>query len=229
MKKHEAEHALLFCNNSGPAFFVGMIGSVLLGSVKKGLILYLIQIFSALICAVFLRKEPVKASIVRIKKVKISFAQSFTDAVANASAAILQVAALVIFSSTLIALVQRLGLLESLPQTYQAFLFGSMELTSGLTMFKNSEFAFIGAAFLMGWGGLCVHMQATALWQKAGLHPVGYYPAKLLHALLCASFASCYQAGRIPFGLCVLSFFIISVIFIVFRQIWGSKKDKLVV
>ena len=39
----------------------------------------------------------------------------------------------------------------------------------------------------MGWGGLCVHLQAMALW--GDLRPRGYLAEKLLHGLLSAIFA----------------------------------------
>ena len=42
----EGERLLGFCNNSGPAFIIGAVGSGVFGSVKIGLLLYAVHIFA---------------------------------------------------------------------------------------------------------------------------------------------------------------------------------------
>ena len=51
----EAERLIAFCNNSGPAFIVGVMGAGIFGSVKTGLLLYTVHIISALITGLFFR------------------------------------------------------------------------------------------------------------------------------------------------------------------------------
>ena len=49
LDKAQAEHLLGFCNNTGPAFIVGVCGAGVFGSVRAGLLLYALHILSALL------------------------------------------------------------------------------------------------------------------------------------------------------------------------------------
>ena len=51
----EAEHLLLFCNNAGPAFVLGFVGLGLLGSLRAGVLLYLVHALCALLIALLFR------------------------------------------------------------------------------------------------------------------------------------------------------------------------------
>ena len=44
IRREEAEHLLAFCNNSGPAFIVGVMGAGVFKSAKIGLLLYAVHI-----------------------------------------------------------------------------------------------------------------------------------------------------------------------------------------
>ena len=57
VSREEAERLLAFCNNSGPAFIIGAVGSGVFGSVKIGLLLYAVHIFSALAAGLFFRNR----------------------------------------------------------------------------------------------------------------------------------------------------------------------------
>ena len=56
----EGERLLGFCNNSGPAFIIGAVGSGVFGSVKIGLLLYAVHILSELAAGLFFRKRRIK-------------------------------------------------------------------------------------------------------------------------------------------------------------------------
>ena len=75
-------------------------------------------------------------------------------------------------------------------QTAEAILCALADLPTGIAaMAKIGEPAarFVLCAGAIGWGGLCVHMQAAGIWQAAGLAPRGYYRAKGLQtAISCA-------------------------------------------
>ncbi len=230
IKKHEAEQSILFCNNSGPGFFVGMVGASVLGSIKSGLILYGFHVLSAIVCAFLLSERSGKrVRISRTKSVAERLPQSFSNAITSSCTSILQICALVVFFSVLATLLQKVGLLSLFPKNLQALICGSLELTSGIAMLNGQDNTFILCAFLMGWGGICVHMQAICIWQKFDLHPKGYFIAKLTHGLISAVFALSYRLGTHFFVLCLSLTISLCIIFTLFRQIWGSKKRKLVV
>lgn len=187
ISKQSAERAVCFCNNSGPAFFLGVAGSTILHSARAGLLLYGIHILSAL-CAGILLAQPMSKAAVRKTKAldgQQPFFTAFLDAVAASCAALLQISGLVVFFSALTALVGKAG---TLPQA--GILTGMLELTSGILQLEGSwELRFLACAFLLSWGGLCVHFQAAAIWTSAGLHPKGYWLEKALHAALSVLFA----------------------------------------
>ena len=51
----EAGHLLAFCNNSGPAFFLGALGTGVFGSPRLGLLLYAVHVCAALLTGLLLR------------------------------------------------------------------------------------------------------------------------------------------------------------------------------
>lgn len=183
LSKQVAERCLTVCNNSGPAFFVAVIGTGVFGSVLAGLRLYGIHVAAALLCArCFARPGVPQLRIRRLAQEKPGAARAFSDAITGACTASLQISATVVLFSVL------LSLLRLVPGTARLTpLIGLLELTSGVVRLTASPGCFVLAAFYMGWGGLCVHLQAMALW--GDLRPRGYLAEKLLHGLLSAIFA----------------------------------------
>ena len=201
--KSSAERALLFCNNSGPGFFIGMVGASVLGNIRLGLLLYLIHIISAMIVGRLLAKRT--AGGVNIRRIPVSgesFSKQFIDAVSESCGTLLNICGFILFFSLLMALIEAIGAFRFLEKScniaqkeeLSAIVYGSLELTGGILRLKNCCNAFPIAAFLMGWGGICVHFQAMSLWHTAGLRPKGYFPAKLLQAGISAIIASTFLA-----------------------------------
>ena len=50
ISKDELERLVCFCNNTGPAFLLAGVGASIRGNVRDGVILYLVQIASAILC-----------------------------------------------------------------------------------------------------------------------------------------------------------------------------------
>ena len=188
LSKAEAERALCFCNNSGPGFFAGLIGAAVLGDVRRGLILYGLHALSALMTGLLLPGSAPPAALDGTP----GEARSFFPAAgsrAGSCAALLQVSGLIVFFSSMLAVLRAAGLTALLPNRLaEALACGALELSSGILLLSGHG-AEAACALLMGWGGLCVHFQAMSLWQTAGLRPHGYFSAKLLHGLLSAVLA----------------------------------------
>lgn len=111
------------------------------------------------------------------------------EAVQGSCTALLQVSGLIVFFSSMLAVLRAAGLTALLPNRLaEALACGALELSSGILLLSGPG-AEAACALLMGWGGLCVHFQAMSLWQTAGLCPHGYFSAKLLHGLLSAVLA----------------------------------------
>ena len=185
LSKAEAERALCFCNNSGPGFFAGLIGAAVLGDVRRGLILYGLHALSALLTGLLLPGSAPPAALRTVRREKPVLSSLLPEAVQGSCAALLQVSGLIVFFSSMLAVLRAAGLTALLPN---ALACGALELSSGILLLSGHG-AEAACALLMGWGGLCVHFQAMSLWQTAGLRPHGYFSAKLLHGLLSAALA----------------------------------------
>ncbi len=191
LQRGEVERALRFCNNSGPAFFLGILGGQIFRDRRAGLLLYCIHILSGLLVgmATALPADDSNAIPPVSAQQRPGFGSALLSAIEESCAALLQICGLVLSFRVLLRLGAAVGLLSALPSAAQAVLIGSLELTSGLLSLAPTRSAFVLAAFLMGWGGLCVQMQASSIYRPLGLHPRGCLLCKLLHGLLSAGIA----------------------------------------
>ena len=192
LTRQEAEQALLFCNNSGPGFFVAVVGAVVLQDATKGLLLYAIHVCAALLCGrLFARSNTPPVRVRRIPEVLLPPSQAFLSAVTGTCQILLQVSGLICVFSVISTLLSKVFLPHfPLAEPFFPLLSGLLELTGGVMSLSESTNAFVLAAFFTSWGGLCVHLQAMSLWQPMGLHPRGYFFSKLLHGLIAALFAA---------------------------------------
>lgn len=217
--KREANTALGLCNHSGPGFFLTVIGLGLFGSVRKGVVLYGIHVLSALLLILLCGQKPEgKWELRQLPKERKGFAGSFYDALAASCEGMLRVCGVVILFSVGTALLKPL-----LPiSLWQAV--GLIELCNGIALLTQGDRAFVLCALFMGWGGLCVHMQAMSLWQRAGLKPKDYWRNKASHGVLSGLLAGLFVYGGwkifcICTGILSLSCY--------FYKKWGRKKGAL--
>ena len=189
--REEEERLLLFCNNSGPAFLLGVLGGSVFGQPSLGLFLWLVHALSAFGVGLLTRGERRPHPSRALPNAPLpSPAAAFSRAVKQALASVLQVSAYVVLFQVLLGLIQALPL-PQLPfsRSCQALLMGMLELTGGVCALTE-ELSLAGrlalASFLMGWGGLAVHCQTMALLEEEGLSFSPYLQAKLLQGLLAA-------------------------------------------
>ena len=67
ISKNDAEQALLFCNNAGPAFVFGILGGTLFHSILLGAALFLIHLISALLIGFLFRPPSLQDSLMSEK------------------------------------------------------------------------------------------------------------------------------------------------------------------
>lgn len=227
--KQDAERALCFCNNSGPAFFLAFIGGTILHSTAGGWTLYLIHILSAVLCGRLLSGgKPASFHMQRIENRKPQ--KRLPDAISESCASLLQISGLIVFFSVMLAVAEECGLFRLLARVphlpaaeTKALLCGILELSGGILQSAGSPSAFVLCSFLMGWGGFCVHMQAKALWQAAGLRPGFYLYSKFLHGLLAAIFAlTCVSPGVLSLSVSGAAI-LLCILFPTFSKKWGSN------
>lgn len=227
LEKRDAERALRICNNSGPAFFVSVVASVT-GGVRTGLLLYGIHAFSALWVAVTLR-EPDSGGGAHIRRIADpSVPELFARSVRGTAEAMLSICVLIVCFRVVQELLTAWNVwaLLGIPGALRGLALGVLELTSGVLLQQGQPFALPFCAFLMGWGGLCVHFQALSLAASAGLRPRGYCAAKLLHGLFSVLLVLAFTAPR-PALLAEVAFlFAVSAVFPSVLKKYAGKKSQ---
>ena len=201
LSPEEGSELLVCCDNTGPAFAVGAIGTGLFGSAWWGLLLWGVHaLTAAAIAAVLCRKRRHTDAGLPCRSVTPP-GEAFSAAVSGAVSALISIGGYVVFFSALLGVTEALGFPGSLSRTlagffggqeayFRALLTGLLELSSGIGAMRGlplSPGSLALASLLMGWGGLCVHLQAAAVVRDAGLRLTGRLPGKLLHGILSAA------------------------------------------
>lgn len=204
----EAERMLAFCNNSGPAFILGVVGAGVFSSSRAGLLLYLAHAAASVCVGVLFRFYKAGDGPARRQKAPPRFeaplfSSAFTNAVKDSFASILNICAFVIFFTVVIRLLDLTGTLPALaggmarllaPLGFRAewgerLLTGLIELSSGVWSLSSGGSGRMGlAAFMLGWAGLSVHCQVLSFLGGSGLSVRPYFLGKLLHGGLSALF-----------------------------------------
>lgn len=208
--QREAQRLSLFCNNCGPAFFLGAVGVGVFQCKNAGFLLLGANLLAALLIGLLANlllgtvkthAQPASASIKRASCFEV-----FPDCVRSAFSATLGVCAYVILFSVIAALADCTSLLPTmgsfigqlLPCSDGALLgrslcMGFLEISTGTAALQGSEYTTLAlplAAFLLGWGGLSVHCQSLPFWRQSGVQMRPYLKAKLLQGALSAGFTA---------------------------------------
>lgn len=209
--KTEAERLLSFCNNSGPAFILGVVGAGVFASSRVGVLLSLAHAAASICVGLFFRfyRRGKKGREARVspKFEAERFTTAFTGAVKNSFLSTLNICAFVVFftvvirllflSGALPALARLLGVLLSplgfTQEWAERLLTGAIELSSGVWTLSGAG-GMAGrmsmAAFMLGWAGLSVHCQVLSFLGGSGLSVRTYIAGKFLHGGLAAFFTA---------------------------------------
>lgn len=206
--RKEAERLLSFCNNSGPAFILGVVGAGIFSSSSAGLWLYGAHVAASILVGLIFRfyggkesdRQPSRSHEIRT----VGFAEAFTGSVKNAFSATLSICGFVIFFTVLIRLLFYTGIISLLAAVLtwllrgfgmqqawaESLLTGAIEMTSGVWSLRDMAGAMgdrlCMAAFILGWAGLSVHCQVLSFIGSSGLSTKTYFFGKLLHGLISA-------------------------------------------
>lgn len=199
--KTEAERLLAFCNNSGPAFILGVVGAGVFASSRVGLLLYLVHALASLLVGLLFRfygREEGSARRGGTHVESVRFTSAFTGSVTRSFQSTLSICAFVVFFSVVITLLSRFGILAALAHGLSALcapfglteawasrlLTGLLEISSGVWSLSGSG-TLAGrvsmAAFILGWAGISVHCQVLSFLSDSGLSVRTYLLGKLLH------------------------------------------------
>lgn len=212
--KVETERLLAFCNNSGPAFILGVVGVGVFGSSTIGLLLYASHCAASLLTGLMFRfygtKQDKQAPCTHAKPIATTtIPAAFTSGVVRSFSSTLNICAFVIFFSAMLqllasygaftALANLLALLGISPHVAPQLVAGLLELTSGVSSLSgaaNSVGTISMAAFMLGWAGLSVHCQVLCFLIDSDISPRTYLLGKLMHGTISA-FLTYFLATRL--------------------------------
>ncbi|MBE7013808.1 MAG: hypothetical protein E7419_01215 [Ruminococcaceae bacterium] len=184
--KNEKDRLLIFANNSGPGFIIGMVGGVLFKSIHTGMIIYISHVFSSLIYAIItsFSASKVKYSIPKENK-KISFLPALSFSIRKSMESLINITGVILFFSSVISLLNLIPSVDSF--SFKGLLFGLLEMTNGIKVIVSSTLSLrLKAAissFLVTFSGFCVFMQLKSFSEK--INTASYFLGKTL----CAVFA----------------------------------------
>ena len=210
----EAQRLLAFCNNSGPAFILGVVGAGVFASSRAGVLLCLAHALASVCVGILFRFYPGDGKDRRGREGRAApqfrarrFTAVFTGAVKNSFLSTLNICAFVIFFTVVLQMLVTTGVLPGIARLLglllsplglteewaRRLLTGLVEISSGVWTLTG-EGTFSGrltmAAFLLGWAGLSVHCQVLSFLGDSGLSAKTYLAGKLLHGGLSAVFVA---------------------------------------
>jgi sporulation integral membrane protein YlbJ len=201
--KTEAERLLAFCNNSGPAFILGVVGAGVFGSGRVGLLLYLTHAAASLLVGLLFRfyggrQERRSPAALRPAIQTVRASAAFTGAVVKALQSTLNICAFVLFFSVVLRLLSAYGVLAGVANCLallgvgqewaKRLVAGLLELSSGVSSLAGTGREGVSmAAFMLGWAGLSVHCQVLSVLGDSGLSVRPYLAGKLCHGLIAAA------------------------------------------
>ena len=206
--KKEAERALAFCNNCGPAFILATVGNAFFNSPKTGILLLTVHIFSAILTGIIFKflfpiQEKSNQSFFEKSNNLPSFSSAITNSVSASLKSIFSVSAYIVFFSVFLCVLHKAGILAFITslvsdtfgfnhQTTNAFIIGVFEMTSGIFSLSSGSESLITlalVAFLLGWGGFSVHFQTQSIFSESDIDLREYYIGKFFHGILSFLFA----------------------------------------
>ena len=213
----DGRRMLAFCNNCGPAFLFGIVGSAF-EHIWMAFALWAIQIISSVICALAIPGQVSSAGRMSREKTPVR------NILSKSISVMAQVCGWIVLFRILLSFLEHwFGFLIS-KETIVALL-GLLELSNGclsLDSITDMPTRFVLCSGMLGFGGLCVTMQTLSVCPKA-LKTDLYLPGKLLHCgcsivLSCLLMLGLYRSIQIGFLIFGAALVAIWVIFLRIRK-----------
>lgn len=189
IERNEAMRLLPFCNNSGPLFVIGAVGTGMLGSTKLGLVLYAVHAVSAILTGVVfsLFSKKGKADL-QETILAVNFGKAFSDAVCRAVQTMLNVCGFIVFFSVLrsffVPVIMKFlgsGAVGLTAAGMTEVTLGAQDIcASGLPI----DITMILLSGIIGFGGICVLLQVCGVVSQAGLGMKTYAIGKLIQMII---------------------------------------------
>ncbi|MBE6025129.1 MAG: hypothetical protein E7231_18465 [Cellulosilyticum sp.] len=201
LTKEEAERSLCFCNNCGPLFIIGTIGTAMLSKTSIGYFLLFIHILSACIMS-FLITRGLSNTFSTTSKQSLSnttpsLFSLFNLAISNSMDTIVCVGGYIIFFSVILSLFTQ----TPLASHFLTFLFpkdtdyiiikgifsSCLELSNGaytLSTLPISAYSLALLSAAIGFGGICVYFQSLFVLEDSPFDTKPFFLSKCIQGFL---------------------------------------------
>lgn len=182
INSEQAQRLTGFCVNAGPAFVITAVGSVMLGSIKAGIILFVSCIMSSVLMGAvlgFTAEKPTETA--SESKPSVSEIQALVEGTEKAAYSIIKICAWTVLFSCISAVVQAHVTDEKLFTVLKCV----TEVTSGCAAVTKSG-NLCAVAATLGWGGLCVCCQVIESVKKCGASLNVFFSLRAVHSALSA-------------------------------------------
>lgn len=180
IEKDEAQRLITFCNNSGPLFIIGTLGT-LFSDIHYAYVVLIIHILSSFITGLlfrnmgsFLPKENI------FESENGSFAELFSKSITDAGETVIKICGYIIIFSVISGLISKTGAGNS------GIIMSLLEMTNGCSILAENggKLSRAAACAAVSWGGLSIHAQTFDILGEAGLSKKLYVTAKMIQSAL---------------------------------------------
>lgn len=203
--KEEAQRLISFCNNSGPLFVVGAVGTAILGSVRAGYFILITGYIASLIVGLlfrFYKSGERHNSRVSAQKYVLSqtqpqpFGKILGGVVSRSVETVLQIGGFMLLFSVLISILERSGLLSMCANILCVFFVpenlalpvtkGIIEITNGAKAVADTAVHInqkvIVTSMIISFSGLSIFAQTVSFISKTDISAKVYAFSKILQA-----------------------------------------------
>ncbi len=221
LSRDEAQRILPFCNNSGPLFIVGAVGTGYFGSPEIGVIMLACHLLASITVgigtALFSRKKdyhPYDRKIDNMQKQTEFTGRMLTDAIIDSTGVLMQISGTIIFFAVVVQTLETAGVFSFIEkilalitgaydlysEVVKVLLSGSTEITYGLYLLSQvsgipMHYKVLLASFLCGFGGFSVHTQVTGLCPPE-FKMKKYVFGKLVHGTIASIYTGVFMISR---------------------------------
>lgn len=189
ISQKEAAILAAFTNNASPIFLISIVGRIYLKNELAGLMIWLCVVLSSLLSGLIISRIKLNknnSSDVFKTVLKEPSEINLTDSIVSGFNTSLYVGSVIIFFSSITALIKRIPLLGN--KIYVG-IYSFLEMTGGLNALyilspsKLNICRYITIIAIVSWSGICVHMQVCGILKSNGIKTKYYFIAKVLQTI----------------------------------------------
>ena len=211
INSEQLNRMMCFCVGSGPGFTISLVGTLILHNKLMGLILLVSQILGAfaigIFCAIRARKRNFLIYTENTENdiSNTNTAQTIIDSTSAVCASIIEMCTLIIIFTFFISIIenayshiplfQQSVHLKNYEQEIITTAISFFEITAGCIRSANLKYSFLIIAAALGYGGICTHMQISAILKNCKFNFKKFCLFRFINSiisLVCAYIASEY-------------------------------------